>query len=254
MMKATLFLRWLTLLVVIANIVFNGVYDRFFDLPSIGEASKYYNDLFTPSGYVFSIWLLIYLSFLIFSIRQLVPPPRKRRVYAELSLPLIAANVLASLWILAFTSGMLVLSLIIILTMLACAIYMFRKSVHAHFVLKHTAWLPVPFSLFFGWISVAMLANSAVLLTSNGLMDQYITIVFIVLATLAGAGISLKYGNAIYPAVIAWAASGIWAARRVDFPMIATTALFAMVINLVFIVISFIRSHIKKLAVISKPV
>lgn len=248
-MTAPAFLRRLTPVVIIANVVFNGFYEQLSGLPAIGEVNKQYDDLFTPSGYVFSIWGLIYLSFIIYAFVQLSPPPRKRQTYARLSLPLILVNVLASLWIMAFTSGQLVLSLIIILVMLGCAIYMFRTAVTAYFVLKRVPWLPVPFSLFFAWISVATLANASVLLASHGLSDQYMSISLIILATLSGIGISLKYGNYLYPAVIAWAVSGIWVARRADYPVIATAALLSFVINLIFIIVSFVRYQLKKLSV-----
>lgn len=252
MMTAPAFLRWLTPVVIIANVALNGFYEQLFGLPSIGEVSSQYNDLFTPAGYVFSIWGLIYLSFIIYAFIQLSPPPRKRRTYAALSLPLMLANVLAALWIIAFTSGQLVLSLLIILCMLGCAAHMFRTAVTAYFVLKRVPWLPLPFSLFFGWISVATLANLSVLLAAHDLSLPGLAILFIVLATLAAGGITLKYGNYIYPAVIAWAASGIWVARRADYPVVATVALFSILINLVFIIVSFARHHLKKLSMAAR--
>jgi len=80
-------------------------------------------------------------------------------------------------------------------------------------IAQHLA-LHLPFSLYTGWITVATIANVSVVQTGNGWDDIGLTAVSWTLLKLAvagaiGATIVLRFGDAIFVLVIAWAAYGI---------------------------------------------
>ncbi len=76
MAKRTLW-PWINLAVTIATIAINGLAEA---LPinglSTGEISDSYPIYFVPAGYVFSIWGVIYLALIAFSIYQVLPSQR----------------------------------------------------------------------------------------------------------------------------------------------------------------------------------
>ncbi|NOT76342.1 MAG: hypothetical protein HOP08_15545 [Cyclobacteriaceae bacterium] len=233
-------LRWLTLLAVLLNIAFNGLYTRIFNTPDIAEISRSYNDLFTPAGYVFSIWGLIYLSFVIYAIVQLLPSQRNVKIYDQLSPYLIAANILGSAWILAFTHRYILLSLIILIITLVISIVMLTRSTRAIEDRNFNRWLWVPFSLFCGWISVATIACAAVTLIDlkwdgASLTAEQWTIAMVIVAGALAIVVESRYNNFIYPLVIVWASIGIWDQRQLDHPNIGMIALVSSIFILLFV-------------------
>ncbi|CAN5534557.1 tryptophan-rich sensory protein [soil metagenome] len=235
------YVRCLTLGVVIANIVFNGVYAQLFKGPDIQQVSRSFHDLFTPAGYVFSIWGLIYLSFMIYGVVSLMPSQRRDTVYDRLSIPLMLANVFGSLWIMAFTHRQFVISLIILLIMLALSIVMFLRVNDSTIKEDFNRWILVPFSLFFGWISVATIAGTAVTLISLGYdggsfgVEQW-TIAMIVVAAVLAIIVESRFNNYLFPLVIVWASIGIWDERQMDHPTVAIVALISSMVILLFVI------------------
>jgi hypothetical protein len=95
--------RWLAVFVVIANIAFNYVSQS---LPigggAIEDISAKHASLFTPAGYAFAIWGLIYLATLVYAVHQLLPSQRSNYTHDLMVRPLILLNVLATSWIVVF--------------------------------------------------------------------------------------------------------------------------------------------------------
>lgn len=235
-------IRWATLIVVIFNVAFNYFYTTLSGHPTMGEISFKYPSLFTPPGYTFSIWGIIYLSFIVYCIIQLQGSKLDKKIYNQLSVPLLLANIFAAIWIWVYTSELLAASVVIILFMLFLSIEMFISSGNKSKQPKYNWWLQVPFSMFFGWLSVAFLANLSVLIASiQGKENASLTIGFIILAGLAAVLISLRSLNPVYPAVISWATFAMWTGKRSDHPLIANVALTAAIISILMVLIAFMR-------------
>lgn len=228
--------RWLALLAVIANVAFNCVSQR---LPigagTIESISAKYASLFTPAGYAFAIWGLIYLATLAYAVHQLLPSQRSNYAHDLLVKPLIVLNVLAAAWVVVFRFELIAVSVGIIALTLATSVLMFVRTTGS--VARHelSKWTLVPASLWFGWLSVAAIANISswtVAMDWTDSIQQQWTLAMIAIATLLGLGIGYRYRNWIYPLVIAWAAVAIWAARRADAQLIASAALASAVVML----------------------
>lgn len=222
--------RWTAAIMVFANVLFNYAYTK---LPhggkDIGEVSDQYANLFTPASYAFSIWGLIYLSFIIFAIYQLLPSQRSVPVYDRLSKPFAFANFLGSLWIVCFTNDMITASVFVMLLTLATAMVMFSKAKDSMKVEHRSNWITVPFSLFFGWITVATIANVSAWLVSmgwhgGGISEPLWAIALITVALGLGIVVSSKTKDLIYPLVIAWATLAISMAAKTKDGSVAITA------------------------------
>ena len=209
----------------------------------MGEVSASYPSLFTPAGYAFSIWGLIYFAFMYYCVKQLQTSRLEKKVYNQLSLSLLLLNLLAAVWIWVFTSRLLAVSVAIIAIMLLLSIDMFVSSSAASKQKKHSWWLQFPFSLLFGWLSVAFLANLSVLIASmQQKPNSTLAITFVILAGLASLIISLSFSNAVYPAVIAWALMAVYIARKSEDPQIAFSALITASLSAVLVIIEALRA------------
>lgn len=180
-----------------------------------GEVAGRYALPFTPAGYVFAIWGLIYAGLVAFSLFQAAGAGARldrvsvlRPVYVFSA----AANV-AWLW---FWHHEAPLAAMAVMLMLLAALVAARRV-----VATVPAGSPVefwcvdaPFRLYVAWISIAMLANLAVVIAYVGAAAGPRTPVAVSLAMLAAALAIAAYAwrslrDPVFLVVIAWAALGI---------------------------------------------
>jgi benzodiazapine receptor len=228
--------RWLSLVIVVANVAFTSLSPR---LPigegTIGSISAKYATLFTPSGYAFAIWGLIHFATTVYAIHQLLPSQRSTYAHDLVARPLILMNLLAMVWVVVFRYELIALSVAVIAVALVASLILFLRATSA--VARHelSKWVLVPASLWFGWLSVAAIANvslwTAALDWTDAVQVEW-TLAMIALAALLGLGVGYRYRNWMYPLVIAWAAAAVWVARREDEPFIASAALASAVVML----------------------
>jgi benzodiazapine receptor len=241
-------IRWFVLIIVICNILFNYFYQHLLpNTASIADISGKYNTLFAPAGYVFSIWAVIYASFIVYAIIQLTPSQRRAPVYDSLASPMIAINLLSIMWIVAFTYEYIIPGVFIIVCMLITGAMLFSLvSINgAHY----SAWLKFPFRVFLGWISVATISNIALCMeylnwSGIGIDPTHWTMIMIIVACLLALGVSYRFKDLVYPAVICWACIGIGVK---NFPINYEVAITAFVISgtiLVWIIISLIIYYV----------
>jgi benzodiazapine receptor len=240
-------LRWMTLFVVLANTLFNYLTLLWPIGKPIQEITALYPTLFIPADYAFSIWGVIYFSFIIYCIYQLLPAQQDKLLFNNLSISLIFANVLASGWIIAFRNELIGLSMFILLVQFAFALDMYQniKQARQHYV--YTSWLHVPFSLFMGWITVACITNATTWLASIGwwggsVSEPVWTIILIILTGGTGVIVNLMYKDAVYSLVISWALIAIWVSAQSVHTEVAFTALVAGVAVFIVSVITGIRT------------
>lgn len=183
---------------------------------SMPEISAKYPALFTPAGYTFSIWGVIYLALLGFVVWQALPAQRDNAQVRAIS-PWFKVNCIANaLWLVAWHYDRLVVSMLLMLLILATLIVIYsiliRDIERAPFLQHLTLYLP--FSLYTGWIVVATLANASILQNAFGWDDVGIpaiewTLLKLALTGAIGATMILRFRDLPFAAVIAWAACGI---------------------------------------------
>lgn len=229
-----MFWRWLAFFSAVTNIVFNYLYQS---LPISGQSisliTNKYNSLFTPAGYAFSIWGVIYLSFIIYGIYQLLPSQKADRAYDRIAIPFMLTNLLSMAWITLYSNDRIGGSVIIITGMLLFGGIMFAKAKEAYLYERYSFWITVPFSLFLGWISVAAIANTSLLLISMNYRGGDIlsattwTCMMIGVAFLLAIVFSIVFRDFIYPAVVSWACIAIWVSNNGIHSSVASFALYS---------------------------
>jgi hypothetical protein len=181
-----------------------------------GEVSDLYFSLFTPAGYTFGIWGVIYLMLGCYAVYQALPAQRDSERLARISRLFIANCVLNSAWIFAWHYEFISVTLLLMAAILYTLIRIYQQlsigSAAAGWSEK--LFLNVPFSLYTGWITVATIANISVLQAAVGANDLWpgeINWTFLKLAVAGaiGATMVIRKLDFVFVLVIAWAAFGI---------------------------------------------
>jgi len=215
------------ILVILFNALSNAL--PFNDQTQTEIAAKY-PSLFTPAGFTFSIWGVIYLALLAFVVYQALPSQRQDPSIARLGTPFKINCVSNALWLIVWHHDQLVLSLLIMLVILATLVIIYRSllaQVSRATFLQHVV-LFLPFSLYTSWISVATIANISIVQIAHGWDNAGLTAVNWTLLKLAvagavGATVVLRNRDAVFVLVTAWAAYGI-AAKQAATPAVAGAA------------------------------
>lgn len=250
-----IFRQAVNLLAVLATIAVNALANTLpLNNQTTGEISDRFDVYFVPAGYVFSIWLVIYLGLLSFGIYQALPSqrenPRLRRVGY-----LFAFSSLANMtWLFLWHYEQFALTLVAMLALLLSLIVIYLRLEIGRFrVPTAESWLVrVPFSIYLGWISVATIANVTSLLDylnwdGWGIAPEVWTVIMLGAVLAITAMVVLTRSDLVYPLVILWALPGI--AIQNPEPALVTTSAWVVtgLVALVLLVGTF-RSRRSALA------
>lgn len=184
-----------------------------------GAVSDSYPNLFAPAGITFSIWGVIYVLLGAYAVYQLLPapkdgqprPPSFVRVVARYFIISSLAN---TAWIFAWHHNAIFLSFVLISVILFCLVRIKLAMQGSVLSTREKLFLSLPFSVYFGWITVATIANVTALLVSIGWLGQVSsqviwTVAALILGTAAGSLALMKFKDRTYGLVLVWAYAGI---------------------------------------------
>jgi benzodiazapine receptor len=230
-------------LVIVVNGMANGVP---LGGQTTGEISAKYPSLFTPAGYVFSIWGLIYLGLLIFVIWQALPEQRTNKNLAAIRIPFLINCASNAIWIFMWHYDLLVLSLVLMFGILGSLIQIYRTlNIGLSNAPAAERWIAhLPFSIYTGWITVATIANLSAFQISQGWDDLGFdavtwTIIKIAIAGTVAATVLFRRRDIAFMLVAVWASAGI-AAKHSGIPMVAGAASVIAILGLLLIASEFI--------------
>lgn len=184
-----------------------------------GELSDSYPNLFAPIGFTFSIWGLIYLLLLIYTIYQFKyykTDSSLKDIFSRIGLLFIVSNIANTFWILAWHFRYIGLSVFLMLAILLTLILINMSLKNKQLTFTEKICIKLPFSVYFGWITVATVANITTFLVSIswtrlGLTEELWTVIILVVAALIGSAASIRFKSIPYGLVIIWAYVGIMA-------------------------------------------
>ncbi|WP_159469968.1 tryptophan-rich sensory protein [Dyadobacter sp. 3J3] len=168
-MKKTLQLS--NIIALIITIIMNYLSNTgIFNQSTMASVSAKYQNLFTPAGYAFSIWGLIYIGLIAFAIYQsqgLFNSKETPDVVGKIGWMFVLSCVANCLWILAWLYDYTGASVIIMTALLLslCSIVVRTRMEFDLITFKRVALEWWPFAMYFGWITVAIIANVAAYLT-----------------------------------------------------------------------------------------
>jgi hypothetical protein len=182
---------------------------------STGDISDAYPNLFAPAGPAFSIWGLIYLLLGGYVLYQFVKKDQKIEDLLKKINPFFIATSLANIsWIFAWHYDYIGLSVLIMSSLLFFLIKIADILRAEKFTSIEKLFIWAPFSVYFGWITVAAIANITVFLVGIGwngfgLADFVWTSIILLVGALIGILRMHKDKNIAYGLVLVWAYSWI---------------------------------------------
>lgn len=202
---------------VLVTLVVNGLANA---LPlngqNTGQISDRFHVYFVPAGFVFSIWGLIYIGLVAYTIYQALPSQRANPRLRATGWWIALGGVANSSWIFLWHYNQFPLTLIAMLVLLVTLIVTYlRLGIGRAAVPAGEKWaVHLPFSIYLGWITVATVANiSDVLdfLKWDGFGIAPETWMVIVLAAVLGIAVLMNFTrrDVAYTAVLLWALAGI---------------------------------------------
>mgnify|MGYP001091462288 CR=1 FL=1 len=218
-----------------------------------GQVSDSYPNLFTPPGYVFSIWGVIYALAIVFMIYQARPSQRGEVYLRQIGFLYVVGAVANISWLFIFhysygVPELFVVSLVPMIALLLCLLLVYQRLGIGKRQVPRNEKLAVhlPISVYLGWISLAIIANIAsalnVLVPGIPMPTQALWTALMVVVTLAiSALMVLTRRDFAFGLVVIWASTGI-ALNRAAIPLIfAASTATAVTIALLILLVPFLR-------------
>ncbi|MFD1063296.1 tryptophan-rich sensory protein [Winogradskyella litorisediminis] len=186
---------------------------------TIGEVSDSYKSLFTPAGYTFAIWGIIYLmlaGFVFYQGRSLFVNVRKNDFVIDTGWWFVASCVFNSAWVFAWIYEFTAVSCIFIFLLLISLLKIIwnnRMELDDE-PISTIVFLWWPFVIYAGWVTVASIANVSTYLlkidwNGLGLSPETWTIIMVIIATFINLLAVWKRNLREFAAVGIWALLGI---------------------------------------------
>ena len=183
------------------------------------QVSDTYPNLITPIPLTFSIWGVIYILLMAF-VLYLIGFFNDKNVQIDdelrnkVGLIFGVSSVINALWIFAWHYNQIFISVILMISLLSCLGFLNSILFNAHLSNKEGYFLKMPISVYFGWITIATIANiTAYLVSLNwsgfGLSAEFWAVAAIIASMLIGIITIIIYNDISYGLVLIWAYIGI---------------------------------------------
>ncbi len=192
--------------------------------------SAKYPTVVTPAGYAFTIWSLIYVGMIAFSIYQTLPS--KLDKFRAVRTLYVLSCVFNCAWIYFWHRDSIGICLVTILALLGTLLIINVKLKNPE-SFGESLFTNIPFGIYFGWVTAAALINFAVWLSYVDVkMSDTAWSVLGVALIFATAGFAIivrwRLKNYLYPLAIAWALTAI-AVKQGGHTAIVMAAAFGVV-------------------------
>ena len=183
--------------------------------------------LFTPAGYVFSIWTIIYLLLSIWVVGLWRTRNNGDILFEKRSLLFIISSIFNISWIFLWHYELFALTVVAMIGLLITLLLLYRT----YQVQDNKISSRLPISIYLGWISVATISNISYVLTVYqwsgwGLSDPLWAVIMMTVGTALALHIRFHHFDIAYPFVFIWAFIGIAVHNGFEELLVTTAALF----------------------------
>lgn len=215
----------MTLMFVINAMAGAGI--GFFKGQTNGDISRKHDTKFTPDGWAFSIWSVIFISLAILTFYLCQPRMQSGQEIQKLGPPLILNFVSNAVWGIAFSFEVFWLSILIMLSILGTLLWSYKLIDE----MKHTELRSMrfiyrflvfqfPISIYTGWISVATIANFSIFFSAAPIYWTENTsewsVVLMITASLLAFLMLHRFNDVTYASVCVWALIAISTKQKDD--------------------------------------
>ncbi len=211
-MKVTTTLSYIFMLSIniLANIVpFNGI--------TTGAVSDKYANLFAPTGFTFIIWGVIYIAlggFILFQWRDAFYSPETSVMVIQLRKWFSLSSLANGLWLVMWHYDEIGISVVMMLVILVCLAKSMNLIHSAKLTSSERIWIHKPFSLYFGWITIATIANITTFLTKEHFVlfsfsEEITTCIILAIGLIVTSLVLLAFKDLTYGMVALWSYFGI---------------------------------------------
>lgn len=228
--------------------VFNG--------ETMASISAKFQNLFTPAGYAFSIWGLIYLGLLGFVIYYgpfTKNTETKGKVIINIGWWFTISCIANCLWIITWLYEYTLLSIPVMILLFISLLKIIENnlSIIGSKDIKTAIFLRWPFYIYSGWISVALIANIAAYLTKIdwpgfGISETAWTLILFAIAAMIHLYMIWKMNRSVFALVAVWALIAIAVASHGSHQTVYISAM----VTAVFILVNIVLKLLKKKAVL----
>jgi hypothetical protein len=214
-----------------------------------GDISDLFEVYFVPAGYVFSIWGLIYIGLIAYTVYQALPSQAGNPRLQRIGYPYIGSAVANIVWLFLWHYMVFPVTIVAMLALLLflIQIYLLLGTGRTGTTPAERWLVRVPFSIYLGWITVATVANATSLLdflgwNGFGLAPEAWAVIMLIVATIVAILMGVRHGDIAYILVIVWAFAGI-AVKHSDTLVVSITAGVMAALALLSLVIGVPRAR-----------
>jgi hypothetical protein len=189
---------------------------------SVGEVSARYESLFTPAGMTFAIWGVIYTLLAMFCLYHIIIAFKHDKDHPanddllKIGNLFILVNLAGAAWMWVWVNEYLIASVVLIYLQLLCLGSIHRR-INMYDPMRSAASklsTMVPLSIYFGWMTIASIANSSSYLAATGwdgfgIAETKWAIILICIAVIITLVLIIGFRNYYYGLPVAWGLYGI---------------------------------------------
>lgn len=213
-----------------------------------GAISDQFKVYFVPAGYVFSIWGLIYLGLIGYTIYQALPSNRENPKLRSTGGWYIVSCLANSAWIFLWHYQQFLLCLVVMIVLLLSLLVIYQKlniGLEKN-TLGMRVFVNLTFSIYLSWVTVATIANFADVLdyynfSTLGVTDKTWAIIMLVVAVILGEMIAYNRRDLAFLAVQVWAFIGIAVKNKGISPIYEAALAASMIVTLIIIATSIYK-------------
>ena len=210
------------------------------------EISNRFPALVVPADFAFSIWSVIYIALLAFTVVQALPSQRQNPLLRRLGYLPAVTGILNTLWVVAWHYEVFAATVPIMVALLVTLIAIHRRArgpEAAGLSFRQRAALVAPWSLYLGWITVATIANVSQMLlwagfTGGGIPQEVWAFGVLLLGMGIAATVVIRSRDAVYGAVVIWAYAAI-AVKQVALLAVAGALIGVIVVGVLAAVVAW---------------
>lgn len=221
-----------------------------------GEVSDSYPNLFAPAGITFAVWGVIYLLLAGYVVYQFIVFSKNRDATTTFTLIrvgvlFVISSILNSVWIITWHYSFILASTVLIVAILICLTLISLTLRNKKLTIREKLFVRLPFSVYFGWITVAVIANITILLVDMGwnrfgLPEALWTLLLILIGAAIASAVMIFNKDYFYILPVAWAYVGI-ILKHIDvdgFNRRYPTVYFAAAVGIAMMILSLVYSII----------